>query len=629
MKKNSIKTRLVQTEVLPGRPHENCANMLNHIGTAISDGIELIVFPEMAVPGYLLGDEWEHESFIRECERCTAELTVAAKGIIAVFGNVGVDWYRRNEDGRVRKYNALFLAEDGILRGPDAGPYDFAIKTLMPNYREFDESRHFFDLRKLAFEENKSLGELLSPITTSIGRLGCMLCEDAWDSDYAGKPLSILADKNSDLFVNISSSPFTADKNSKRNRVFSAGACKFGVPLLYVNNVGIQNNGKTIYTFDGSSCIYDTAGHQIAIEQRFTESVLSYDVPLSGEPFGDVLSRKPDGIAEIYEAISYGTERFMHQCGVKRVTIGISGGIDSSVVAAIYGKILAPEDLLLVNMPSRFNSDTTKDLALQLASNLGCRYTVVPIEGSIELTDTQMNSITVAATDGSMETVIEFSDLMKENIQARDRSARILAAISSAFGGVFTCNGNKSEATVGYATLYGDLCGYLANIGDLWKTEVYALAEHINDHVYKRDVIPRGCIDIPPSAELSNAQNIDEGKGDPMIYPYHDTLFRSWVERWDRATPENALEAYVAGKLEEDLGYEGTISDIFPDHRSFVDDLERWWNMYQGMGLAKRIQAPPVLAVKRRAFGFDHRESQIGARYTRRYQELKAELLED
>ena len=157
--------------------------------------------------------------------------------------------------------------------------------------------------------------------------------------------------------------------------------------------------------------------------------------------------------------------------------------------------------------------------------------------------------------------------------------------------------------------------------------EVYALARHLNADVFGRVGIPQGTLDLTPSAELSPAQNVDEKKGDPLVYPYHDRLFCSWVEWWNRATPEEVLGWYAEGTLEKKLDYAGRVSDIFPTPAAFIADLERWWSQYQGMGVAKRIQAPPVLAVKRRAFGFDHRESQMGAHYTRRYLEMKAKLL--
>ena len=169
---------------------------------------------------------------------------------------------------------------------------------------------------------------------------------------------------------------------------------------------------------------------------------------------------------------------------------------------------------------------------------------------------------------------------------------------------------------------------FLAALADLWKHQVYALAYYMNQSVYNRELIPQGIIDIVPSAELSSAQNVDEGKGDPLKYPYHDYLFRSFIERWEKATPEDILEWYSAGTLEDQLGCEpGVVQHYFPTAQSFITDLERWWNLFTGMAIAKRIQAPPILAISRRAYGFDHREAQDGPYYTRKYRELKAKLL--
>lgn len=626
---NNINTRLIQMQIYPGQPAKNAAAMVEYIKTARTDGIELIIFSEMAIPGYLLGDEWEREAFLKDCEKGLESVRTACTDITAVFGSVGIDWNKRNEDGRVRKYNALFVVEDGVLLSPENSPYDFAIKTLLPNYREFDDSRHFFSLPALAREEGKTAEELITPITTSRLKLGCVLCEDAWDADYDISPLNILVEKGAEILINISASPFTANKNHKRNRVFSEHASSMKKPMIYVNHTGIQNNGKTVFTFDGASSVYDSKGHRLECGNPFEDSELTIDIPFGDDPptFGTYNDLKEDDIAEIYSALHYGTEQFMKLCGVKKVIVGVSGGIDSAVVAAIYGRILPADRLLLVNMPSRFNSSTTIELAASLAENIGCYYTDIPIEDSIELTRQQIHELEISNSSGSTRETLRVNDFVMENIQARDRSSRILAGVSAAFGGVFTCNANKSEATVGYATLYGDLSGYLANIADLWKTEVYRLAEHINDTIYGTELIPRGVMTIPPSAELSAAQNVDEGKGDPLVYPYHDLLFKSWVEWWNRTTPEEILSWHLEETLETKLGYEGSIREIFPNIESFIDDLERWWKLYQGMGLAKRIQAPPILAVKRRAFGFDHRESQMGARFTEEYLKLKAAAL--
>ncbi len=626
--RETIRIHMAQMEVAPGRPADNCSRMLKAIKGAVADRADIVVFPEMAIPGYLVGDQWEHESFLRECEDCGREVLAASRDIVVVFGNVGVDWEKKNEDGRVRKYNALFVGENGKAVGPDAGPYPFVIKTLMPNYREFDDSRHFFDLRKVAVEQGDRIENLSAPITTSLCKLGCILCEDAWDQDYAESPLTMLASHEPDLFVNISASPFTANKNHKRNRVFSAHTSKFRRPMVYLNNTGIQNNGKTVFTFDGSSCIYDSHGNALTIDGAFEEAFVTFDVNLSpSAEFGAPVDLKTDGIDMIYKALAYGTRKFMDLCGVEKVVVGVSGGIDSAVVAALYGSILEKDQLLLVNMPGEYTSATTRNLAAELAQSIGCLFAEVPIGGSVELTASQVNGLEAASSDGTICQKLELTPFMLENVQARDRSSRVLAAVSSAFGGVFTCNANKAEATVGYTTLYGDLGGYLANISDLWKMEVYELASYLNDSVYGREVIPAGSISIKPSAELSPAQSVDEGKGDPMDYPYHDALFRSWVESWNRTTPEEIITWYAEGELERKIGFDGKVSEVFASAAEFVSDLERWWTQYQGMGVAKRIQAPPVLAVKRRAFGFDHREAQMGAYFTRRYKELRDKLL--
>lgn len=625
---SKVKTQLVQMEVTPGQPALNTGRMLKAIDAAKKAAMDLVVFPEMAVPGYLLGDAWERSAFLRECEECGQVIREAARGPIVIFGNVAMDWARRNEDGRVRKYNALFVAENGRFIGPRNGPYDFVVKTLMPNYREFDDSRHFYDLRKLALERGTLPERLIAPVQTARLALGCILCEDAWDSDYGFSPLAILGRQPVDLIVNLSCSPFTVNKAGKRHRVFAAHAANLKKPLLYVNNVGIQNNGKTVYTFDGGACIYDVAGHRLGPGPAFEESTLAFDIPLDpAAEFGAPITADADGIETIGRALLYGTRRCMQQGGISRVVVGVSGGIDSALVAALYSLILSRENLLLVNLPGRFNSPTTITLARQLAENLGCYYAEVPIEASVKLTAAQIDGLEIASIDRARRERLHLSDLAQENIQARDRSARLLAALAAAFGGVFTCNANKSEMAVGYTTFYGDLGGWLANLADLWKGEVYQLARHLNEQLFRREIIPAACFTLTPSAELSPAQNVDQGRGDPLCYPYHDRLFASWVEWWERASPEEILAWYLDGTLESHLGYAGKVADLFPDARAFVSDLERWWGQYTGLSVAKRIQAPPVLAVKKRAFGFDHREAQMGVWLSRRYLELKARAL--
>ena len=423
--------------------------------------------------------------------------------------------------------------------------------------------------------------------------------------------------------------------------------------MVYINCVGIQDNGKTIYTFDGKSCIYDKVGNQVDVLRNqknvdyysFNEACQTFEIDTNAE-FGKMLGFRDD-TEKLYRAIKYGTQKFMERMGINKVVIGVSGGIDSAVVAVIMSQILPKENILLVNMPSRYNSDLTKNAAKKLAENIGCKYVVTPIEKSVELTDSQIDfdlgkTIEKGIGKDGVPFAIEtyhhegLTPFMLENVQARDRSSRVLAAWAAAFKGVFTCNANKSEMTVGYSTLYGDLSGFLAPIADLWKIQVYELARYLNCHL--GCIIPQESIDVVPSAELSNDQDVTKGKGDPIKYFYHDHLFASWVERWDRATPEDILTWYINGTLEKEIGYnwkpgceisEMTIKgNVFKTDREFVEDLEKWWNCYQGLAVAKRIQAPPVLAVSRRSFGFDHREAQVGITYTAKYFELKKKILE-
>ena len=305
-----------------------------------------------------------------------------------------------------------------------------------------------------------------------------------------------------------------------------------------------------------------------------------------------------------------------------------SGGIDSAVSAALYVDAIGADKVLLVNMPSKFNSATTKDLAAQLAESLGCRHMIVPIEESVAYTAEQLTGIPIMGKPAAEGEHLTISSFVRENMQARDRSGRVLSAVAAAWGAGFTCNANKAESTVGYATLYGDQAGFLSALADLWKYQIYDLARYLNETVYGREVIPQGIIDIVPSAELSDAQNVDEGKGDPIRYPYHDYLFRAFVERWEKATPEDILDWYVKGTLEQQIGCEkGLVKKYFQTPKDFVADLERWWRLYTGMAVAKRIQSPPLLSVSGRAYGSDHPESQIGAYETIRYRALKAWLL--
>ena len=631
-----MKIALSQFEIIPSMPSDNSARMIKFIEEAKNNKADMIIFPELAISGYLIGDMLESESFIRECEELGEEIIKASKDIFVIFGNVAVDRNKKNFDGRVRKYNALFLAKDEkLIKNPYSKiPYPFIIKTLLPNYKEFEDTRHFFSLKDLIFEnaleDNFDLKEYFNPVEININgekiNLGLTICEDAWSSNYNLSPIDILNEKT-DLFINISSSPYTLIKDTKRHKMYSDIAKKYNKPLIYVNNVGIQNNGKTVYTFDGGSSAYDNNGNIICASNRYEERLYYIEMNLTKKEFPKAIKINEENEYKlIYDTIIYGIRKFMKSIGINKVVIGVSGGIDSALSSAVYVNAIGKDNVLLVNMPSRFNSNTTKNLAKTLAENLSCAYMVVPIQESVDFTIKQIETCKIIK-DGE-ESFLKVSSFIAENIQARDRSSRILSGLAASFGGVFTCNANKTETMVGYSTLYGDGAGFFAALADLWKYQIYELAKYINKNIFKKEIIPEGSINIVPSAELSNAQAVDEGKGDPIKYDYHDYLFKTLMESWNRILPEDILQMYIDRVLEEKIGCKkGIIKKYFKNDLEFIEDLEKWWRQYMGMAVSKRIQAPPILAISRRAFGFGNRESQNRVYYTSKYLYLKNKLL--
>ncbi len=607
-----MKILIAQMEVVPGNPEANFSTVKRFIEEGVRKNADLVVFPEMCVPGYLLADLWEEASFVERCVQVNESIQKLSDRIDILFGSVARE-DENGENGRPLLYNAAYYASKGAFRTlVHAGNVEkkFLPKTLLPSYREFEEPRYFSDLRKLAQTMGVPVSEILEPLEVGGTRLGITICEDGWDSLYKIRPFEILRQKMSsgDLFVNISCSPYTIGKDRARDRVFGAHALNAGIPLVYVNAVGSQNNGKNIYAFEGDSSVYDASGKSVFSLPIFEEHATLVSVESGKISVDEAEAPRKTGIAEVREALVYMIRKNLARFGIRKVVIGASGGIDSAVSAVLYAEALGSENVFLVNMPTRFNSRTTRNAAKDLAENLGCPYMVAPIE---DVAKALCESLSKDSFEGNpVEMRVE--EIHYENLQARLRSAAFLATIASVVGAGFTCNGNKSEITVGYCTLYGDTSGVLCALGDLWKTQVYELAMEINA---ERTVIPQASIDIPASAELSDAQNVDEGKGDPIVYPYHDRLFAFWMERWQRNSLIDSKTLLSKGfsLYCETLGVdEDFLRGKFHTDAEILADMERWWKRYRGIALAKRIQMPPILSVSRRAFGFDYRESQLG-----------------
>ena len=410
--------------------------------------------------------------------------------------------------------------------------------------------------------------------------------------------------------IRIDCSPFAVGLSETRLSSLGSDAKRTAKPILFVNAVGTENTGKRIFAFDGCSAAINADGsiaYQFPAFEAFSALVDVQANKVTAETdFGIALGmpQQLSSIAKIRTALVYMIRENLKRMGIKRMVIGASGGIDSAVSAALYTEALGSENVFLVNMPTKFNSDTTKNAARDLAENLGTPYMVVPISDMLDSVRESLGKYSFVRND----TPMKVEGINYENLQARTRSSSVLSTVASILGAGVTCNGNKSEAMVGYCTLYGDTCGVMCALGDLWKTQVYALAHEINKD---KEIIPRASIEIPASAELSEAMNVDEGKGDPIIYPYHDRLFAYWVER--NKSLEDSLELLGRGATQfcNELGIdEALFRKHFPTDGAASEDMTAWHRRYRGIALAKRLQFPPTLTISSHPFGGEYYEAQ-------------------
>ena len=567
------KIAYAQMLVEAGHPDINTKRILYLIERARAGGAKAVIFPELAISGQFVGDVFKQETFLRDCVGYGDDIIAASRNMTVVFGNVKLKWEATN----LSVFNTIFVAKDGKQVGT-------------------------FSKRKLSADERRYFAQPTSTKTT--------LDLPIDGHTYKVMPIFGVDEVSSNAFdfsIKFDTEPFSLEKNLDDETI------SIDKPMIQVSAVGVQNTGKTVYAFDGTSGVFNSDEELVQRAEPFAEALNFVDIDeVDDMPVIKELDESES--AKIYRVLYHGVKSFLQQIGLSKVVIGASGGIDSAVAAALYVKVIGAENVLLVNMPGVFNSETTKSLSAELARNLGCKYCVVPIQESVDYTVKQLESAG-----------FEVSSFTRENIQARDRSSRILAALAASIGGGFTCNANKAETTVGYATLYGDAAGFLSALADLWKFQVYDLARYMNSDVYGREVIPQGIIDLTPSAELSPAQNVDEGKGDPLKYPYHDYLFRAFVEQ--NLRPEDILRMYDSGTLEKNIGCEaGLVKKYFPTAKDFVADLERWWKQFSGIGVAKRIQSPPILAISRTPYGA-RRESQSSRYFTKAYIALRDNLI--
>jgi NAD+ synthase (glutamine-hydrolysing) len=618
-------------DVRPGRPDLNLARMLDFIGQARQANAEIIVFSELCVCGYLIGDLWEVDALVEDYAAYSDTIRQASDGLTVIFGNVAIDKDHIGQDGRLRKYNAVYVCSNGqYLQRPNMPPglaNGIQPKTLQPNYRFFDDDRHFFSLRHLAQEQGRSVYDWSVPFEITrrngtIFKFGVQLCEDIWCQDYTYNndtldTLRVYHQRGVDAVFNLSASPWTWQKNDKRNRVVRDILSRSPLPFFYINQVGAQNNGKNIIVFDGDTTVYAANGETLLRAHPWREQLLLTHAPTAPAPMQNETTA-------VYHAVRTGISHLDHiRGGENRFLIGVSGGIDSSVNACLLAQTIGPERIFAINTPTRFNADITQNNARQLCQRLGIDYISCPIQDLYQTVAQKIKSTAFATIQG------DYTRLVDENIQARIRGADILSGLAAKYGLIFTNNGNKTETALGYATLYGDVNGAVAPIADLYKVQVLELAHYLNQQVFGTQTIPDNLLSgaTVPSAELSEAQDVTKGLGDPIKYGYHDAILRQLIEY--RRHPLDILQWQLDGTLFDRLGWAdaGRFNTYFPTAASWIEDLE-WLDRQLRMNYFKRIQAPPIIVLSKRAFGFDLRETQWPAYVPRRYAELKSAVLD-
>jgi NAD+ synthase (glutamine-hydrolysing) len=514
-----MRVAMLQLDLTVGDYPGNLTKLTEAIAEAGRRGADLAVASELCLSGYPPKDLLERDAFVAAGRAALEELAARA-AIPAIVGFVDHD--PRATVGR-RIYNAAALIAGGLVASVHR-------KSLLPTYDVFDEHRHFEPAASVSVAD---LGGR---------RLGISICEDIWnDPDfwrlrlYPVDPIGRLVEQGADLLINLSSSPFTLEKRTLRPRMLAAAARHHRRPLVYVNQVG----GNDDLVFDGHSIAFSADGQMIARAREFAEDlvIVEIDGDTGAGEIRDVHPETPDGeMAAALDALVLGTRDYMHKCGFRSAVLGLSGGVDSALTAAVAVRALGAENVVGVALPSRFSSDHSKSDARILADNLGIRFLTIPIEEPHHAFEAALAPIFAGLR----------SDATEENIQARCRGV-ILMALSNKLGHMVLTTGNKSELAVGYCTLYGDMSGGLAVISDVPKTMVYRLSREVNRQA-GRALIPEGTLTKPPSAELRPDQT-DQDSLPP--YDVLDAILELHVEQGLDATAIAAagFEPRVVGEV--------------------------------------------------------------------------------
>lgn len=545
-----MKIALAQINYHIGNFESNTSKIIKRLEDAKIAGADIIVFAELAVSGYPPRDFLEFDDFIERCLVSVDQIASHCHGIAAI---VGCPTRREEIKGKDLHNSAIFLA-DGKVQA-------MAHKSLLPNYDIFDEYRYFEPYRE--FETIEYQGK----------RIALTICEDIWDIGddplYTINPMDELMKQSPELMINIAASPFHYEQALTRKEVILANVRKYELPLFYVNHVGAQ----TELLFDGGSLAASPGGFIFDELKYFGEDMRIFDLDqvCSAEIFEgcEPLGKIADKTALIHDALVMGVKNYFQKLGFDKAILGLSGGIDSAVTMVLAARALGPENVRAVLLPSAFSSDHSIADARKLAENLGSPYDIISIE---EAFDTMGDTLKPVFGD------LPFN-IAEENLQARLRGI-ILMAMSNKFGHILLNTSNKSEAAVGYSTLYGDMNGGISVLGDVYKTEVFRLARYINKDM---ELIPENTIIKPPSAELRPDQKDTDSLPE---YDILDEILFQYIEK--RKGPKELVA----------MGFEKPI----------VDRILKLVNTSE----YKRYQTPPILRVSSKAFGMGRRMPIVG-----------------
>ncbi len=545
-----MRIALAQINFIIGDFDLNTSRIIDAIGKAKKAAADIVIFPELCVCGYPPRDFLEFDDFIEKSMLSVQKIAETCEGIAAIVGGPSIN---PAEKGKPLYNTAFFLADKQVIATVH--------KSLLPNYDVFDEYRYF--------EPNRLPGEIINYRNC---RFALTICEDLWnisdDPLYVGNPMDELIKLDPDVIINIAASPFNYDQAEIRKEVYTRNAKTYQLPVFYVNHTG----GQTELLFDGGSMAISPEGEVVGLLKFFEEDFQVFDLDAVIRGTGNIAPPVPENkINRIHDALVMGIRDYFSKMSLKKAVLGLSGGIDSAVTLVLAARALGSDNVKAILLPSPYSSEHSITDAITLAENLNVSYSIIPINEAY------------SAIEATMEPYFHGLpfNLAEENMQARLRAV-ILMAWSNKFGPILLNTSNKSEAAVGYGTLYGDMCGGLSVLGDVYKTQVYELAAYINT---KKEIIPGSSISKPPSAELRPDQ-----KDSDSLPPYE------------------ILDEILFGYIEKRKSPDELIREGFSD--AMVRKVLRMVNLNE----YKRYQTPPILRISPKAFGTGRRLP-IAAKY--------------